>query len=214
MDSAYMPAIVNSAILALHKGDYVRAKTLALKALQLVPGQGEAMMALSEAQLYLFKNHGKLGGASIYHEHSQIVGLPFIPEIPLCEFSYKGKCVYCAAAKKNVVFQNAEFAVVRPEFARFELECWIIPKKHVDSFVDFDKRTAALFMQALQETIRRVKRKTTDYNVAFHASCKAKKVHFHVEVYPHTATWAGLELGAGVIVNQMDEKTALKVLRA
>ncbi|MDP3742426.1 MAG: DUF4931 domain-containing protein [Candidatus Micrarchaeota archaeon] len=166
---------------------------------------------------YLFKNHGKLGGASIDHEHSQVVGLPFIPEIPLTEFTSHNEkiCAYCALAisTKNIVFQNAEFAVVHPSFSRFGLECWIIPKKHVASFVNFDKRTAALFMEALQETIRRIKHTTQDYNVAFHASCKNKKIHFHVEVYPRTATYAGLELGAGIIVNTIDEKAALKILR-
>ncbi len=167
---------------------------------------------------YLFKNHGKLGGASIDHEHSQVIGLPFIPEIPLAEYAAnkKSKCNYCtlSTSSKNIVFQNAEFAVVHPSFSRFGLECWIIPKRHVNSFTSFDEKTAALFMEALQETIRRIKHATLDYNVAFHASCKKKKIHFHVEVYPHTATWAGLELGTGIIVNQMNEKMALKVLRS
>ncbi len=166
---------------------------------------------------FLFKNHGKLGGASIDHEHSQIVGLPFIPEIPLVEFNThkENKCNYCTLAKssQNVVFENAEFVVVHPSFARFGLECWIIPKKHVASFIDFNAKTATLLMEALQETIRRIKRTTGDYNVVFHASCKKKKIHFHVEIYPHTATFAGLELGTGIIVNQTDEKTALKILR-
>jgi tetratricopeptide (TPR) repeat protein len=57
IDPGYNPAIVNAASVALQRGDYMRAKNLALKALQLVPLQGEALLALAEAQLYLFKGN-------------------------------------------------------------------------------------------------------------------------------------------------------------
>ncbi|MFH1247344.1 MAG: DUF4931 domain-containing protein [Candidatus Micrarchaeota archaeon] len=164
---------------------------------------------------FLFKNHGKEGGASINHEHSQIVGLPFIPEIPACEFKMHSekKCSYCSLARENVVFQNSEFAVVRPSFARFELECWVIPKKHIYNFIQFNEKTALAFMETLQETVKRIKRKTENYNIVFHASCKNKKIHFHAEVYPRTSVYAGLELGTGIIANIMDDKTALKILK-
>ncbi|MBI4406862.1 DUF4931 domain-containing protein [Candidatus Micrarchaeota archaeon] len=164
--------------------------------------------------VFLFKNYGKQAGASIDHEHTQIVGLPFIPELAEREFSSfkRGKCPYCSLSRQNVVFRNKHFSVVRPTYARFPLECWIIPHKHVSSFTLFDEATAASFMSAYKETVRRVKRHTQNFNAVFHNSCK-KDIHFHVEVYPKTTALAGLELGAGVIVNTMDEKTALEALK-
>lgn len=60
IDGSYVPAVVNSSIVALQRGDYGRAKTLAMKALQLVPLQGEALLALAQAQLYLFKSGGNV----------------------------------------------------------------------------------------------------------------------------------------------------------
>jgi tetratricopeptide (TPR) repeat protein len=60
IDSGYVPAMVNSAIVALQRGDYARAKNLSLKALQAVPAQGEALLALAQAQLYLYKGNGSL----------------------------------------------------------------------------------------------------------------------------------------------------------
>ncbi len=162
--------------------------------------------------VFMFKNYGKEAGASINHEHSQIVGLPFVPQIPKAEFKNSKSCIYCRIAKQNIVFQNAEFSVVRPSFARFPLECWVIPKKHRTDFTEFGEKTSLLFMKTMQEIVRRIKKKTNNYNVVFHNSCKANKIHFHVEIYPKTSVWAGLELGTGVIVNTMDEKTALKEL--
>lgn len=63
VDPAYIPAVVNSASVSLKRGDYNRAKAISLKALQLSPLQGEALLTLAEAQLYLFKgnsNHSEL----------------------------------------------------------------------------------------------------------------------------------------------------------
>ncbi len=165
--------------------------------------------------VFLFKNYGKGGGASIAHEHSQIMGLPFVPEMITQEFgnSKKNHCVYCSLARKNIVFQNKEFSVVVPPFGRFAFECWVIPKRHVSDFNGFNAETRRLFMKTLQEAIKRVKRKTDNYNVAFHNSCRKGNVHFHVEIYPRGETLAGLEFGTGVFINTTDDKTALSELR-
>ncbi|MFH0713172.1 MAG: DUF4931 domain-containing protein [Candidatus Micrarchaeota archaeon] len=164
--------------------------------------------------VFLMKNHGREAGASIPHEHSQILALPFVPEFIASEFNLKGKCIFCQTAKQNIVFQNEKFAVVRPSFARFPLECWVIPKQHLEDFTEFDNKTALLLMQALQESVKGLKHKTESYNFAFHNSFRNGKVHFHVEVYPRTDIHAGLELGTGTIINAMDVKKALAILKA
>ncbi len=55
VDPDYVPAIVNMAAVSLQKGDFKRAKNLASRTLTLSPFQGEALLILSEAQLYLAK---------------------------------------------------------------------------------------------------------------------------------------------------------------
>lgn len=54
-DNDYLPAIINLSSVALHKGDYVGAKTLALRALNLNPNSSEGMLSWAESQLNLFK---------------------------------------------------------------------------------------------------------------------------------------------------------------
>jgi tetratricopeptide (TPR) repeat protein len=56
-DRDYVPAIVNLATLNVLKGNYESAKQFAQRALQLNPAQGDALMVLAEAQLYLFKTN-------------------------------------------------------------------------------------------------------------------------------------------------------------
>lgn len=56
LDGEFVPAIVNKAAVALQKGSYAEAKRLSERALKLSPAQGEAILMLAEAQLYLSKN--------------------------------------------------------------------------------------------------------------------------------------------------------------
>ncbi|NJL24469.1 MAG: tetratricopeptide repeat protein, partial [Calothrix sp. SM1_5_4] len=58
LDGEYVPAIVNLAAVQLQKGDYTRAKNLALRALRISPFQGEALLMLAEAQMHLYKTNG------------------------------------------------------------------------------------------------------------------------------------------------------------
>ena len=54
-DSVYVPALVNMASLYMQKGDFAQAKAMGMKALQASPLQGEALLAIAESQLNLFK---------------------------------------------------------------------------------------------------------------------------------------------------------------
>jgi tetratricopeptide (TPR) repeat protein len=62
IDNSFVPAVVGSAAVALQKGDYPKAKSIAERALLLSPLQGEAILILAEAQLYLFKRDGDAQG--------------------------------------------------------------------------------------------------------------------------------------------------------
>ena len=171
--------------------------------------------------VYLFKNHGKGGGASIEHEHAQIVGLPFVPELLQRELDYfeaykqeKGKCFYCSMADsegENLLEENDSFAAFCPSFARFPAEIWIVAKRHCATMVELTPTEQKEFMAIFSSALRKVYEKQGhDYVVAFHSAPAGKDFHFHAEVYPRTNTWAGLELGAGLLVNTKSEKEALK----
>lgn len=60
MDPRFSPALLNKAALALQKSEYAAAKALTLKTLVISPMLAEAMLTLSEAQLFLFKSGGNL----------------------------------------------------------------------------------------------------------------------------------------------------------
>lgn len=59
-DGQYVPALVNLSAMYIQKADYARAKAMALKALRASPAQGEALLSLAEAQLYLYRQNANL----------------------------------------------------------------------------------------------------------------------------------------------------------
>lgn len=169
--------------------------------------------------VFLFKNHGSLAGASIPHEHSQIVSLNFIP--PLLErkerhyFEYKkkyGRCFYCTAIRLSpVVFQNRYFTCVRPPVARFPFEVWLIPKTHCRNMTLLPEREFGL---AIKETIKHLLKVCPDYNLNFYNASKAcVDFHFHIECIPRTTSLAGFELGLGVYINTQTEWQGAKKLK-
>ncbi|MFH1107004.1 MAG: DUF4931 domain-containing protein [Candidatus Micrarchaeota archaeon] len=172
----------------------------------------------------LFKNHGRMAGASIEHEHSQIISFPFLPEIPAEELAavgdYKdkfGSCLYCDMPEKekdNVLMQGEHFVAICPSFSRFQFEMWILPKKHVKSMLELDEDGMTLELAVMvRECLRRLFFVAKDYNIIYHNAPKGKDVHFHVEIYPRSGSWAGVELGTGVIANTKSEKDSLEALR-
>ncbi|MFH1443032.1 MAG: DUF4931 domain-containing protein [Candidatus Micrarchaeota archaeon] len=184
----------------------------------------EALMQDETAKyVHLFKNHGRNAGASIEHEHAQILSFPFVPEMiareirSIREGETKGKCPICELLSKeseNLLLDNDYFSAICPSFSRFANEIWIIPKAHVSSILDLDEEKGLHMMKLMKECIRRVHFVVKDYNIVYHNAPKGEKSHFHVEIYPRSSYWAGVELGTGVIVNPKSEKDALQTLKA
>jgi UDPglucose--hexose-1-phosphate uridylyltransferase len=169
---------------------------------------------------YLFKNHGQKAGASIDHEHSQIVTLPFVPPVIKEELEANkraGTCLHCALLKrekKNVLAKQGAFTAVCPSFARFPFETWIVANEHIRSFTEFSAGDNRDFMRLLRDVVARVYGVSHDYNVLYHNSPRTGELHFHAEVCPRPSVWAGFELGTGVLVNPKSTEEALAALRA
>ncbi len=167
-------------------------------------------------RVLLIKNHGLAGGASIPHEHAQIFSFPFKPPLLFHEEwfcdSFKrntGKCFYCYfSSRQHAVWENSFAKVVAPEFGRFGFELWVIPKKHVLRLQDLNEKEGVLLLQAIQQCIKKTYGMVDSYNFVVHETG-----HLHVEFYPRKSVWAGVELGAGVVINSHAHKDVLKELR-
>jgi UDPglucose--hexose-1-phosphate uridylyltransferase len=178
-----------------------------------------ALAAESEYVL-LFKNHGKGGGASIGHEHAQIIAFDFVPEMAEREWTAfdenKKAFLNILAEHEREGFVFAErgcFAAFTPKFARFPGEVWIVPRKQFDSFTDFDEAETKDFAWLLRDCLQRVTSFSPEYNFVFHCAPAGRSFWFHCEIYPRSSVWAGVELGCGVIINPKSAADALEALK-
>jgi UDPglucose--hexose-1-phosphate uridylyltransferase len=178
----------------------------------------------------IFRNHGQDAGASLSHAHSQLIATPFVPttvdeEIAasMSFWNQHGKCVFCDLVEKEsktprLIQDNAHFAVIAPYASVNPMEFWILPKKHEANLLNLTRLETQAFAETLKTTLRALKNLVNDppYNYGIHLSINKQArdcYHWHLEVYPKLAIWAGFEKSTGVYINTIPPETAAAELK-
>ena len=180
----------------------------------------------------IFHNHGPEAGASISHPHSQIVATPVVPSDVHRSLegskSYEDKnkkCVHCIIIgwekedKKRILFENDSFIAFVPFVSRVNFEIQIFPKEHRSNFEETPKEQFSQLADVLRKSLR-VLYDTLDnpsYNFFIHTAPadhgEHKHYHWHIEIFPKTNTWGGIELGTGMEVLMISPENAAKYLK-
>jgi UDPglucose--hexose-1-phosphate uridylyltransferase len=182
--------------------------------------------------ILLFKNHGRLAGASLDHAHSQLIALPVVPRQVIEEiegarrhYELKERCIFCDIASQErkdrvrLVHENDEFVVFAPYAPRSPFETWIVPRHHASNFEAEPRERLALCAQALGTTLRRLSAAlgNPDYNFIVHSNPlrdpTSPSYHWHVEVMPALTQVAGFEWGSGFHINPVPPEEAAEFLR-
>jgi len=169
----------------------------------------------------VFKNSGAKGGTSLIHSHTQLAAYNKIPQLVQDEVKAsikKGKCEYCNIIKKEAkskrwIKQNKNFVAFCPYASRFNYEAWIFPKKHIKNITEMNDNEINDLAELLKHILVKINKITDSYNFFLHYAPKGKDLHFHIEVCPRIATWAGFELGSNDIINSVSPETAAKYYR-
>jgi len=178
----------------------------------------------------IFRNHGLEAGASLSHAHSQIIATPFVPTIVAGEiaasktyYDQHGTCIFCDLIKKESqnpcsILDNAHFTVFAPYASVNPMEFWILPKRHDSSILSLTPAETEAFAQTLKATLKALKDLVNDppCNYGIHLSIDKDTdnyYHWHLEVYPHLAIWAGFEKSTGVYINTVAPETAAAELK-
>jgi UDPglucose--hexose-1-phosphate uridylyltransferase len=178
----------------------------------------------------IFRNQGLDAGASLSHPHSQIIATPFVPSILSEEMAasktyheQKGTCIFCDLIKQEKqtqrhIMENEHFTVVAPYASVHPMEFWIIPKRHAPNILDLTTDETEAFAQTLQTTLKALKTLVNDppYNYGIHLAISKNAqnhYHWHLEVYPHLAIWAGFEKSTGMYINTVTPETAAQELK-
>jgi len=178
----------------------------------------------------IFRNHGQEAGASLTHAHSQIIATPSVPAIveeeiqaSKCYSNQHCKCAFCDLIEKEtnserVIQENDHFIVLAPYASMNPMEFWIIPKKHAINPLNMNTAEKESFAKTLKSSLRSLKDLVNDppYNYGIHLSIDKRMqdfYHWHLEVYPMLAIWAGFEKSTGVYINTVTPETAAAELR-
>lgn len=189
--------------------------------------------------ILLFRNHGRVAGASLEHPHSQLIALPMVPrEVTLMMegaaryYDYHERCVYCDMVKQEINFgerivcQNADFIAFCPFAAKYPFETWIMSRQHVSSLIQEDRGRINAFAALLQEALQRIG-ETLHYppfNFTLHTapinperdrdSQGARDFHWHLAIMPRLTIAAGFEMGTGIYINVTTPEDAARHLRS
>lgn len=180
----------------------------------------------------VFQNHGKAAGASLFHPHSQIIAVPFLPSDIKRSLNgsrafhrREGNCPHCIALsweqeqKERIIFENEHFIAFCPfvSFSGFEIR--IFPKKHEAHFNNMTPGEAKKFGDALRSSLAKLNNALDNppYNFFIHTAPVGGKrdysyYHWHIEILPKLSIDAGFELGTGVQITILSPEHAASLL--
>lgn len=180
----------------------------------------------------IFHNHGKEVGASIPHPHSQIMAIPVVAPYIKLELDGAAKyhksnrhCAFCVMAEfesehgQRVIFENEDFIAFCPFASRVAFEVHVMPKKHSPYFERITDQQKVKLAEVFSKALNSIYKALNDppYNFYIHsAPCDGKDYphfHWHIEILPHTSTWAGFELDTGIEISSLQPEVAAEYLR-
>lgn len=133
----------------------------------------------------LFKNSGNAAGASLEHVHSQLMALPFVPEVIQQELAgaeramerHEG-CIYCGiideelASRERLVFDQWGYVAFCANAGRQPYETWLLPKVHASRFELLTEQQIDNLAHAMHALLSRLEAAVpgVSYNMVLHSS--------------------------------------------
>jgi UDPglucose--hexose-1-phosphate uridylyltransferase len=180
----------------------------------------------------IFKNSGRLAGASLEHLHSQIVALDVVPPLVETELAAAALApdpftavVAAARADDRVVAEAGGLVALVPPAPRQPFETWILPGTPEPFFHATTAARVAAVADLTRWFVTRLAAVApgTDYNWWLHqlphgrAAVRpevAARWHWHLEIVPRHGQLAGFELGTGCHITTVSPRDSARLLRS
>lgn len=179
--------------------------------------------------VYPFESRGDEVGVTLHHPHGQVYAFPFIPGVQQRAAGAFAEGYDLAQAVKDapdlVVATGGGIDAWCPPYARFPLECWLVPQRRVAGPWAFDAEEAEGFAHLLGDITRRYDAyfgRPTPYMMTLHAAPWGTddRWHFTTQFYPllrapgRVKYLASVEQGTGAFTVDVMPDHAAALLRA
>lgn len=171
-------------------------------------------------QIVYFRNHGEQAGASLKHPHSQIIGLPVVPQTIRRRidemrryFDDNGCCSVCTMMQyelqegSRIVSESKHFVAFVLYAATTPFRIWIVPRLHSVSFLYASEEEIADLAKILHDILERlyIGLNDPDYNLVIRTApvkeLSNDYLHWYITIIPRLSRMAGFELGSGMSIN-------------
>ena len=182
--------------------------------------------------ILVFKNHGAAAGATLEHEHSQLVALPILPRELRAElegaarhFAFHERCIFCDVVRhdrkdgRRIVFENDRFVALCPWASRAPFQIWLLPREHRSHFESIERADLDALAEALRLVLRKIDRalERPAYNLVLQTSPlhrgASPSYHWRIEITPALTRIGGFEWGSGFFINPTPPEEAAAFLR-
>ena len=190
----------------------------------------------------LFKNHGRYGGATQSHPHSQLIALPTIPESLLARLHtarhyrqahghslFQGVLDYEEESGNRIVASNEHFLAFCPYASQYAFEVQILAKEAgITSLVDLNDAGLEALARTIGKTVAALYRELGDFdfNITFNTPPMQKSVQtdewyeeipqfwrLGLRILPRLYNGGGFELESGMRINPVVPEEAARLLR-
>lgn len=170
--------------------------------------------------LFIFRNRGPFGGASLAHPHSQLIAPDFVPpELRERErraaagLRRDGRTPLASlvadelAERRRLVFETGSYLAFVPHAAEVPFDTWLVPKVQDRPFHALAAEARNGLAHALQRLLRRLAARLDDpaYNMMIltpsRAGSRRGLNEWFIRIRPRLSTPAGFELASGLAVN-------------
>lgn len=155
---------------------------------------------VKKGKVIIFNNHGRSGGESISHPHTQIAVVPFNVKLE----TPSGACF------SEFAVETDYFKISAPEASEWPWEVWIEPKKS-NGFGSLDLAQIADLAHVLRAVLKALTRRL-GHDFPFNFYIYPEK-DWYLRIMPRTKFIGGFELATGIFVNSQDPGGTIEYLK-
>jgi UDPglucose--hexose-1-phosphate uridylyltransferase len=162
-----------------------------------------------KGQVYIFNNHGKGGGESLPHPHTQLTVVPFDVELEMPRLANIDEMKI--AAKDQIYKETNHFVIFCPRTSQWPDEVWVAPKERGNDFGSIKDNQISDLAFVLPRLIQIFDlRHGQEFPFNFYIYPGGD---WYLRLIPRVKTLGGFEVGTGIFVNTQDPQETMEFIK-